>query len=455
MDDDFMRTKPVFRLLLSMGVPMMISMFANSLYNIVDSIYIASLGTEALTALSLIYPMQNLIIAAGVGIGVGANAAIAKNLGAKDQEAPDRSAMNGFELALIAAFVCLLIGIFGVRPFIALFTADPVVTKYAVDYGAIVMIFSFGNILQVYMEKVYQSVGRMMITMCFLLTAAGLNAILDPILIFGLFGAPALGTAGAAIATVSAQIIVFTFYPIASHFRPIPVKFKRSDIGLDRKQCRQILKVALPSGLTVGLPSLLTSVLNGILIGFSNVYVAVLGIYFKIQTFFYLPASGLVQGMRPIVSYNYGAKEYERVRKTVRYAMLLIAGILAVGTLIVEFAPGAILSLFQADPDLLGAGSDAFRRIGLGFIPSAVGYVCCGAFEALGKGWDSLVVSGTRQFAAIVFFSWILAPYLGVNGIWFSFPLAEICTAVLAFWMLRRVFLKDGILSGAGPNNPI
>ncbi|MGI6109768.1 MAG: MATE family efflux transporter [Eubacteriaceae bacterium] len=441
-----MKTRPVFGLLISMGVPMMISMLVNSLYNIVDSIYIASLGTEALTALSLIFPMQNLVIAAGVGLGVGANAVIAKNLGAKDQKMADTAAVNGLEIALIIAFIYMLIGIFGVKPFVSLFTDNPQITSYAVNYGTIVMTFSFGNILQVYMEKVYQSVGRMKITMCFLLAAAGINAILDPILIFGLLGAPALGTAGAAIATVFAQIVVFTFYPIASHFHPIPVHFKRENMAFNGKLCGQILKVALPSGLTVGLPSFLTSVLNSILITYSEVYVAVLGIYFKIQTFFYLPASGLIQGMRPIVSYNYGAGEYSRVRKTIRYAMMIIAVIMGVGTVIMELWPNVILNMFQAAPDLMDAGSRAFRIIAIGFVPSSIGLTACGAFEALGKGWHSLAVSTSRQFIVCVIFSYLMVGVMGPDAVWLSFPIAETVAALVALMLLKRVYRREKIV---------
>lgn len=438
-----MAREPVFRLLLKMGLPMMVSMLINSLFNIVDSIYIASLGTDALTAISLIFPMQNLIVAAGVGVGVGTNAMIAQNLGAKDQKRANLAAGNGLLYTIVLCAVFLLTGLFGIGAYVRAFTKNERVFTYAFRYGTIVMSLASGNILAIYMEKVFQAAGRMMETMTCLIIGAVLNIILDPVLIFGWWGFPRLGITGAAVATVFSQFVCFFSYFFFKKRKPLPVRFGIRYLKPEGRMGKEILGIALPAGMTCALPSVTCSLLNGMLVAYSEVYVAVLGIYYKIQTFFYLPASGLVQGMRPVVSFNYGAREYGRVKKTVRYALYLIAGIMAAGTVLMELVPGFVLMLFQADEALSSAGIPALRIIAVGFVPSALGLICCGCCEALGKGMDSLVVSFSRQFLFIVLFSLVFRGWWGVSGIWASYPAGETVSALISFLILRRIFRKD------------
>ena len=286
---DFMKTKPIFPLLLSMGIPMMLSMLIQSLYNIVDSIFVSRLGTDALTAVSLIYPLQNVIVSVAVGIGVGISSVISRHLGAGNQTDANKAATIGMALTVFHSFLFILVGIFVTVPFLKLFTDNPSILQMAAQYGKIVLCYSFGSLLQISMEKIFQATGNMIATMLLLGTGCIINIILDPILIFGYFGAPALGVSGAAIATVIGQIAAFLLYIIVYKKMNIGVVISKRYLTVDGSIIKQIYSVGIPSSIMTTLPSVLISILNGLLIGFSDVYVAVLGIYFKLQTFIYMP----------------------------------------------------------------------------------------------------------------------------------------------------------------------
>ncbi len=434
---EFMRTKPILPLLLSMGVPMMISMLIQSLYNIVDSIYVSRLGTDAITAISLVYPLQNVIMAVSVGVGVGIGSVISMNLGASDQEKADRAASVGMFLTFIHVAVFILIGIFVTKPFLQLFTKDAQVLQWACDYGYIVMIVSFGSLIQICFEKIYQSVGAMMTTMLALGVSCVINIILDPIFIFGYFGVPAMGVRGAAIATVIGQIAGMILYIILYRKRGLAVCISFKKMRPEAELVRQIYSVGIPSTLMLALPSVLVSVLNAILSAFSEVYVAVLGLFLKLQSFIYMPANGIVQGMRPIIGYNYGAGEKKRMHKTIRVGLILTAAIMAVGTLAAQLFPQAILSMFDADVQLMDKGVEALRIISIGFIVSSVGVIFCGTFEALGMGMKSLIVSLTRQFAVNIILGWILTIPFGAAGIWLAYPVAELLGAAAAVILFK------------------
>ncbi len=434
---EFMRTKPILPLLLSMGVPMMISMLIQSLYNIVDSIYVSRLGTDAITAISLVYPLQNVIMAVSVGVGVGIGSVISMNLGAGDQEKADRAASVGMFLTFIHVAVFILIGIFVTKPFLQLFTKDAQVLQWACDYGYIVMIVSFGSLIQICFEKIYQSVGAMMTTMLALGVSCVINIILDPIFIFGYFGVPAMGVRGAAIATVIGQIAGMILYIILYRKRGLAVCISFKKMRPEAELVRQIYSVGIPSTLMLALPSVLVSVLNAILSAFSEVYVAVLGLFLKLQSFIYMPANGIVQGMRPIIGYNYGAGEKKRMHKTIRVGLILTAAIMAVGTLAAQLFPQAILSMFDADIQLMDKGVEALRIISIGFIVSSVGVIFCGTFEALGMGMKSLMVSLTRQFAVNIILGWILTIPFGAAGIWLAYPVAELLGAAAAVILFK------------------
>ena len=432
-----MRTRPVFRLLVSMSVPMMLSMLIQSLYNIVDSIYVSWLGTDALTAVSLAYPLQNAIVSAGVGIGVGISSAISIHLGAGSQEKADRAATMGIVLTVFHCLLFILAGLFITRPFLSLFTEDPAILEDACSYTRIVLCLSFGALLQIAFEKIFQSIGKMKITMLLLIAGCVINIILDPILIFGIFGLlgfPALGVAGAAIATVIGQICAFLLYIVVYMRRSYAVHIRAKYIRPDWQIIRQIYSVGIPSTVMMLMPSVL-----------SDLYVAVLGVYYKLQTFIYMPANGIVQGMRPILGYNYGAGETRRVRSTIRYSLVCAAAIMLLGTVLSLLIPEQIFALFDADEELMSAGVSALRIISAGFLISSIGVIYSGTFEALGDGRRSLVISLLRQFVITIPVSFILSRFMGPAGIWIAFPAGEICAAVVAFFLLR--FYQKGAFS--------
>lgn len=435
---DFMKTKPIFPLLLSMGIPMMLSMLIQSLYNIVDSIFVSRLGTDALTAVSLIYPLQNVIVSVAVGIGVGISSVISRHLGAGNQTDANKAATIGMALTVFHSFLFILVGIFVTVPFLKLFTDNPSILQMAAQYGKIVLCYSFGSLLQISMEKIFQATGNMIATMLLLGTGCIINIILDPILIFGYFGAPALGVSGAAIATVIGQIAAFLLYIIVYKKMNIGVVISKRYLTVDGSIIKQIYSVGIPSSIMTTLPSVLISILNGLLIGFSDVYVAVLGIYFKLQTFIYMPANGIIQGLRPIVGYNYGAGEIKRMNQSIHYSLLLTAILMALGTVAALAFPVQILSLFDADSALMESGVTALRIISLGFLISTFSIVYCGTFEALGKGKESLIISLLRQFIITIVLSYIFSGIFGVNGIWASFPIAEGIAAIAAIFLFFK-----------------
>ncbi len=433
-----MGEKPVLSLLFSMSLPMMLSMLVQSLYNIVDSMYVSWLGTEALTAVSLAYPLQNIVTAVSVGIGVGISSALSISLGEKNQEKANETATMGMALTLVHCVLFIIFGLVVTRPFLQLFTGSPEILKNACDYTYVVLCASFGSLLQIALEKIYQGIGAMKTTMVLLATGCIINIILDPILIFGLLGFPAMGVRGAAIATVIGQIGAFLLYVVVYLHRNPGVTIHPRYLKKDWQLIRKIYSVGIPSSMMLMMPSLLVSALNGILAAFSQVYVAVLGIYFKLQTFIYMPANGMIQGMRPIIGYNYGAGQYERVRQTIRYCLLGTAAIMLLGTILSLAVPGGILQLFQADAELLAEGETALRTISLGFLISTVGTVFAGVFEALGRGGESLLISLLRQLVITVPAGYILSRFLGASGIWIAFPVSELAASIAAVILLKR-----------------
>lgn len=435
---DFMKTKPVLPLLASMAIPMMLSMLIQSLYNIIDSIFVARLGTAALTAVSLVYPLQNIVVSVSVGIGVGISSAIAVNLGRKDRLQASRAASVGMMLTVFHCAAFILFGLLATRPFLRLFTGDPQTFALACQYAYIVLCFSSGSLLQISLEKIFQATGAMITTMYALAAGCIVNIILDPVLIFGLAGFPKLGVAGAAIATVIGQTSSLVIYLIICAKKDIGVSIGRRYLSFDRTMIRQIYSVGIPSAVMIGLPSILVSILNSMLIRFSEVYVAVLGIYLKLQTFIYMPASGIIQGMRPIIGYNYGAGEKVRLQHTIRWSMVLTAAVMAVGTAAALLFPEAILALFTDDEFLRQSGVTALKTISPGFVLSTASIVCCGIFEALGKGRESLIISLLRQLLIIVVLGELLSGMLGVWGIWISFPIAEAAASIAALILYQK-----------------
>ena len=443
MQQNVMRTRKVLPLLLQMSLPIMLSMLIQSLYNIIDSLWVAKLGTDALTAVSLAFPLQNVVLSLGVGMGIGIGSLMSIHLGSGNREQASITASTGLALILAHCLIFFLAGLFVTRPFLGLFTDDEAILALACDYTYIVLCLSWGQLVQMGLEKIFQGCGRMMATMAMVLTGCGLNIILDPILIFGLFGFPALGIKGAAIATVIGQTVPVFLYILLYFRKDMGLTMSPRYVRFDRQKIREIYLVGIPSTLVLAMPSLLTGILNGILAGLGSIYVAVFGLYYKLQTFVNLPACGVIQGMRPIISYNYGAGEKERVRHTVRWSLAIVGCILALGTGLALGLPEQILKLFEADAKLLEAGVPALRIIGVSLILSALATVACGVFEALGRGKTSLILSLLRQLVILVPVGWVLSLFLGAAGIWLAFPIAEIVTLFPAALSLRKLMKTE------------
>ncbi len=433
-----MAAKPMLPLLLSMSMPVVLSMFIQALYNIVDSMWVARLGTEAITAVSLAYPLQNISMSLGVGMGIGVGSLISMSIGAKDQEQANKAASIGIALVTVHCVLFAAAGLIVTKPFLRMFTDDPNTFQWACDYTYVVMCASFGQLLSMCLEKIFQGLGKMKTTMFLMASGCIINIVLDPILIFGWFGFPAMGVKGAAIATVVGQIVGFLLYVVICIRKNIGIKIHPRYMKPDGTIIKKIYSVGIPSSLMLAMPSLLVGVLNGILTQIDKIYVAVFGLYFKLQTFINMPSSGVVQGMRPIIGFNYGAGNYKRVRQCVSYSLKVVALIMVIGTIGAVGFPELLLSIFDADSQLMEYGVPAFRVIGLSFIFSAVGIVCAGVFEAMGKGKNSLLISLLRQFVIILPLGWLLSGKMGAMGIWITFPIAEGAAAVAAWGMLKK-----------------
>lgn len=438
MNETFMKEKPVFPLIVSMALPMVISMLVNSLYNIVDSFFVAQISEEAMTALSLIYPVQNFINAAAIGFGIGINALIAIYLGAGNNEAADAAATRGTVLTIIHGLLLTAVCI-GVMPrFLRLFTSDQTVAELGIRYSNIAFSFSVIIALDLSFEKIFQALGKMKVTMIALMCGCLTNIILDPVLIFGLGPFPRMGIDGAALATGLGQVVNLIIYLAVYRFRPVHVRIRKQYLKPDRSIDLRLYSIGIPSALNLALPSLLISVLNSLLAAYSQSYVVILGIYYKLQTFLYLPASGIVQGMRPVIGYNYGAKEYTRVRKVYLITLAMSSVIMIAGTVICLAVPGQLMALFTSNPETIQAGKTALRVISAGFLVSAVSVTSSGALEGLGKGTSSLAISLCRYVLIILPAAFLLSRIFGAAGVWHAFWIAEAVTAAVAFLISRR-----------------
>ena len=439
-----MKTKPIFPLLVSMALPMMFSMMIQSLYNIIDSIFVAKLGNDAFTAVSLIYPLQNLILAVAVGFGIGVNSCIAIATGSQNIKRAENAASTGIILSIIHSILFIFFGIMATKPFLKMFTDSETIITMGSQYGYIVLCLSFGCLVQVCYEKIFQALGNMTITMVVLTVGSIINIILDPIFIFGYLGCPAMGVAGAAVATVCGQISGLIIYVIYYQKKKasIPLNIQFKGLKFDKTLIKQLYAVGIPSAIMIALPSILISSLNSMLVKFSQLHVSVLGIYYKLQTFIYLPSGGIVQGMRPIVGFNYGAGETKRVKKTLEVSLLFTALIMLLGTILSLTLPEQLLLMFNADAQMLEIGVPALRIISLGFLVSSFGVIYSGAFEALGQGMPSLIISLLRQLVIILPLSYILSSFIGANGIWFAFPISEAIASIVAIILMKRALKR-------------
>lgn len=438
MSQDFMKERPVLPLLLSMALPMVLSMLVNSLYNIVDSLFVAQISEDAMTALSLVYPVQNFINAVGIGFGIGINAVISIHLGAGEEDQANRAAAQGLLLVTVHGVVMTVGGILLMPWFLSLFTQSQTVIDLGVRYSNVVFLFTLMLGLGVAFEKIFQAVGRMKTTMVSLMAGCIANIILDPMMIFGFGPIPAMGIEGAALATGIGQTLSFVIYLFVYRLRPIRVQLHWRDFRPRANMVGRIYAIGIPATLNLALPSLLISALNAILAAYDQVYILILGIYYKLQTFLYLPANGLVQGMRPLMGFNFGAGEYRRLKQIYKWVLVLSGGIMLIGTILCLAVPETLMGLFTQNPHTIQAGGTALRIISAGFVISAVSVTSSGALEGLGKGLPSLTISLSRYLVVILPAAWLLSLWLGAEGVWHAFWVTELLSAGLSLWVYHR-----------------
>ena len=438
MNENFMKERPVLPLILSMSLPMVLSMLVNSLYNIVDSYFVAKISEDAMTALSLVYPVQNFINAVGIGFGIGINALIAFRLGSGDRRGADAAASQGMLLSLLHGMAMMIGSIAVIRSFLSMFTGSEEIVSLGVRYSSVAFSFTIIITLGVTFEKIFQAVGRMKVTMAALMLGCIANIILDPLMIFGIGPFPAMGIEGAALATGIGQTLTLALYIFVYIKRPLSVKINTRDMKITKGTAPRLYAVGIPAALNIALPSLLISALNAILAAFSEVYILVLGIYYKLQTFLYLPSNGFIQGMRPVIGFNYGAGENERVGKIYSTVLIMCAAIMALGTAVCLVFPGELIGMFTQNGDTIAAGETALKIICAGFLISSVSVVSSGALEGLGKGVPSLVISLCRYAVIIIPAAAVLAKLIGPAGVWHAFWISELITAAAAFPVYRR-----------------
>ena len=436
---------PIRPLMISMSLPAIISMTINALYNIVDSYFVARISEDALTAVSIIMPLQLMIIAVGVGTGVGINSLISRRLGARRQEDADKAATTGIILGVCNWLVFMLVGLILPGAFVSAY-AKPGTYIYeaATQYLMIVFCGSFFIFVQVNMEKILQATGNMKAPMICSMSGAITNVILDPIMIFGLLGFPKLGVVGAAIATVIGQVVGFTIgvcilFGGKNHL--VNIRFK--GFRPEKRIIKEIYQVALPSIIMQSIASVMNVLYNMILVAYSTTAVAVLGVYFKIQSFVFMPVFDLNQGVLPIIGFNYGARNKERVKEARKEGIRLALFFMVIGLILFQTIPDKLLLIFDASPKMLEYGVPALRIISLNFIPAAFGIMNGTVFQATGHGVYSLICSFIRQLVGIVPFAYLLAKIGGVTLSWFSFPIGEVLGLIYSFAMLNKLMKNE------------
>ncbi len=433
-----MGVMPIAPLLAGMAIPMMISMLVQALYNVVDSIFVARISQDALNAVSLAFPLQNLMIAVGGGTGVGMNALLSRSLGEKKQDQADQAANTGIFVFLVSAVAFGVCGFLLARPFFLAQTDIQPIVDYGTDYARICLGLSIGIFSQFCFERILQSTGRTVYSMLTQLIGALINIILDPILIFGLFGFPRMEVAGAAAATVFGQIVaaLIGLWMNLRFNKDIHIRLR--SIRPDRAVVREIYRVGLPSIIMQSIGSVMTFGINKILISFTDTATAVFGAYFKLQSFIFMPVFGLNNGMVPIVSYNYGAARLDRVRKTFRLTVVTATVIMTAGFAAFNLIPGVLLGFFSPSAEMLSIGTAALRIISLSFLLAGFCIIAGSMFQAIGNPLHSLVVSVCRQLVVLLPAAWLLARTGRLELVWFSFPIAELMSLTLSVIFLRR-----------------
>lgn len=442
-----MGTAPIFKLILSMSLPAMFSMTVQALYNVFDSIFVGNLegikGSAALEALSLAFPLQMLLVAVGVGTSVGINSLVSRRLGEKNFKEANDAATHGLVLSVLSWILFLILGLTIVEPFFRMFNPSQQVLEYGIQYTRIVMVFSLFSFIQVTVEKTLQATGNMIFPMLFQLTGAITNIVLDPLLIYGIGPFPKLEVIGAAIATVAGQALAMIFAVIVLFVKKHQIKVSFKNFQLNKLTIKNIYAVGFPSIIMQSIGSVMIIGLNGILTAYEGA-VAVLGVYYKLQSFIFMPVFGLNQGVMPIMGYNYGARNKKRVYGALKYGILIAAVIMAVGVVLFWTVPDKLLGLFgEGNARLIEVGTDAFRIISLCFVPAAAGIMFTTLFQATGKGIRSLFMSFLRQLVLILPIAFLLFNFVGQKYVWFAFPIAEIGSLTVAILLFMNLVKGD------------
>lgn len=441
-EENKMGFMPINKLLLTMSLPMVISMLVQALYNVVDSIFVAMINESALTAVSLAFPIQNLLIAVGSGVGVGINALLSRALGQKDQNRVNKIAVQGLFLIFLCFAVFLIFAFTGVHLFMSSQTADQIIIDYGEIYLTICCACSFGIFFQLTFERLLQSTGRTFYTMITQGLGAIINIILDPILIFGLLGFPKMGVAGAATATILGQIIAAGLALLFNIKKNHDIHYSFKSFRPDKSIIINILYIGIPSILMMAISSVMTYGINKLLIAFSSTAVAVFGVYYKLQSFIFMPVFGLNNGMVPIVAYNYGAQKETRINKVIRYSIFYAIGIMAIGVILFQVVPGPLLQLFSASEKMLALGIPALRIISIHFVFAGFSIIASSVCQALGKSIYSLIISLVRQLVVLLPAAWLLSLSGKVFSVWWAFPIAEIIAVLMCSFFLKKTLTK-------------
>ena len=438
-----MGTMPMLRLILSMSLPAMLSMTVQAMYNVVDSYFVAQVSENALTAVSLVFPMQTFLIAVGAGTAVGLNSLISRRLGEKRQSDADSAATHGILLGVLNWILFIFIGVFFSEPFIQSFNAAGEVQNMAVQYMSINCIFSLGVFVEINIEKILQATGNMMYPMIFQMIGAITNIILDPIFIFGLFGVPRMEVAGAAIATVIGQNVAMIVSLTVIFTKEHKVKIDLKNFRPNKSIIRDIYAVAFPSIVMQAIGSVMVVGINAIIISFTETAVAVFGVYYKLQSFVFMPVFGLMQGVMPVIGYNFGARKHGRLMDAIKIGCTIALIIMFIGTAVFLLIPEKLLSIFNASKDMLTIGAPALRTICLCFLPAAIGISFSNVFQAVGHGFMSLVISLLRQLVVLLPAAYFLSN-IGLRAVWYAFPIAEgvsLAASIIMFCHLNRTVL--------------
>lgn len=440
MKENKMGVMPVKKLIVSMSLPMMMSMLVQALYNIVDSVFVARLSEEALTGVTLAFPMQNLMFSVVGGTGVGINAMLSRSLGEKLYDESDSAAGNGITLNILAAIIFMAASFMGAAgAFIGSQTSDPMITREGTTYLSIVMVLSIGMASQVTMERLLQSTGRTFYTMITQALGAIINIIMDPIMIFGLFGFPRLGVAGAAYATIIGQTVAASLALYFNLKKNSDIRFSWKILLLKADTVKRIYFVGVPSILMIAIGSVMTYLFNLILNTFSSTAVAVFGVYFKLQSFFFMPVFGLNNGVIPVLAYNYGARKKERIQEALQFSVVLAFSIMVFGTVIFELFPGKLLTLFSASEDMLVIGIKALRSIAWSFPIAGICIALGSVFQAFGRSYYSLIVSLGRQLFVLIPVAYLLSLTGNVDNVWWAFVIAEVVSFILTAVFFRKL----------------